>query len=397
LTAAPRRYLIVMDGGNAPECGQSGREGSFGGNDLVKENAVMLTIVAQAAQAEPEWGPRIFGALVLGLGAILLAVMTGWLLRFLFKYFVSLPLPETSFFSVARQPQSTLGPEHATDHKARARLTFEIQRLSPAERRLAGICRLEVPDALKRQLWDFQVKQAVATWEGTSPPALQPQYQDAFLHLTILNRLHLPVVHKRIPLQSLFARPGYQNLDKEDFADPFDVPLDGMLVQYPSDWYWLNALVYIELPKPFILSADGLGGAFYLPLEIRVAYSPGLEGKELIAVHQAANASPEIQTLEVRIKRDRATRFFTYALALVPLALGVLLGHLLFLHPESAGLKTNEVLMGAAVILLAVLPLRPVLVPAEIPVLTRVDILLGYSIVLIVSLVFIKYGIELLR
>jgi hypothetical protein len=88
------------------------------------------------------------------------------------------------------------GGPHAT-------LTFAPQELQSAEGPLRGTFRLEVPEELKRIVWDGRTNQSVAyeTETDTGNPilVLKPQYEDEAFDLRIENRLDQPSVYRRIP------------------------------------------------------------------------------------------------------------------------------------------------------------------------------------------------------
>lgn len=86
----------------------------------------------------------------------------------------------------------------------------------------------------------------------------------------------------------------------------------------------------------------------------------------------------------------------TYVVALVPLAFALLFLHLLFINPTTRMIPLSDFLMALAGTVLAVLPLRVVLVPAEIEGLTRVDTLLGVGLLTLTALGLARYGRDVL-
>jgi hypothetical protein len=92
------------------------------------------------------------------------------------------------------------------------------------------------------------------------------------------------------------------------------------------------------------------------------------------------------------IDRSEATRVFVYAMAAIPIVLGAFLFHVLFLGKTLSGEPVHHLLLNVAAAMLAVLPLRQVLVPQEITGLTRIDLVLGLGLVLIISLSLLRYA-----
>src|SRR5687767_7752891 len=88
-------------------------------------------------------------------------------------------------------------------------------------------------------------------------------------------------------------------------------------------------------------------------------------------------AEPNRQLLFAAV-RHQATWVFAYAMAIIPLAIAALLLHILFLARPGRDEPVTHLLLNVAAAMIAVLPLRQVLVPQEITGLTRVDLLLGF-------------------
>ncbi len=81
-------------------------------------------------------------------------------------------------------------------------------------------------------------------------------------------------------------------------------------------------------------------------------------------------------SFHVSLERKTLTAWYVYSVALIPLIFGLLFLHLLFFSASTSRKRCSRVHQALIVAILAVLPLRAVLVPADIEGLTRVDLVL---------------------
>jgi hypothetical protein len=162
------------------------------------------------------------------------------------------------------------------------------------------------------------------------------------------------------PTDELHPRPPYQ-------AD-VELPVVGQPRAFPNDWYWLTAYVAMFQPAG---GAEG-DGRCCLPFALDV--TRGTEDLRM-AIQLDTVVDDAFLPLELKAQRPWRIVFYTYVVAIVP---PLILGGLLFWQlgrrrRSEASPAPHELLFGMAAILLALLPLRQVLVPAEIQSLTRVD------------------------
>jgi hypothetical protein len=139
-------------------------------------------------------------------------------------------------------------------------------------------------------------------------------------------------------------------------------------------------VVDIELPYPLVMND---GGGLFMPLTLFVHSTSEMAGNKM-----AVQLRPDVgisaqQPLQITVQRNGMKQWYVYAAAAVPLCLALLL------LPEMRRQLKNprrpsELLVGLAAAALAVLPLRTVLVPNEIPGLTRVDFVLQIGLALLV-------------
>jgi hypothetical protein len=90
--------------------------------------------------------------------------------------------------------------------------------------------------------------------------------------------------------------------------------------------------------------------------------------------------------LTVRLHRTAATQVYVVVVALIPLLLGLLLLIVFSMGHRTGSLVGPEGIAGVAAVLLAILPIRFVLVPGEISDLTLVDYWLGFEMAALAAL-----------
>jgi hypothetical protein len=84
----------------------------------------------------------------------------------------------------------------------------------------------------------------------------------------------------------------------------------------------------------------------------------------------------------------------------MPLVLCLLIAHMLFSSASrnrENGDFVRDLILAVAGVVIAILPLRAVLVPPEVQGLSQVDVILGSELVLIVCLALIGYALHIWR
>jgi hypothetical protein len=178
---------------------------------------------------------------------------------------------------------------------------------------------------------------------------------------------------------------------------PVTVPVVGWPDRFPSDRYALFISPRITLPDRVVLATRA--GAFdrywnTAPTKVTLA-APGLGDRTLTAYESPITGALAIYAF---IGRSLTYRVTVYGLALLPLLLGVAVVHA---SAHQAALKRTsspEFDLGliAALIgtMLAILPLRAVLVPTDLSVtgLTILDYILVLDLLFIATFVFFQYA-----
>jgi hypothetical protein len=217
---------------------------------------------------------------------------------------------------------------------------------------------------------------------------LRKEYEKAALQIRIADIYSSLIEKVSVPLKEIYEMEPNQNGDVE-VAQKVDFYVDGNMAAFPDDSYWGARDVSVHIPSPLSRWYEKRSFQFLLPVDLAVSVSGELGGKDIFVLRD--NSETETyRRLELRILRDRSFRSFCYTLGSVPLLLGLILLTILFSRSIGEKLELHQLLIDAAAALFAVLPLRSVLIPAEVGVLTRIDFLLAVAIAVITSSVIVK-------
>ena len=192
----------------------------------------------------------------------------------------------------------------------------------------------------------------------------------------------------------------------EDFLTTIRLPLNARPNRYPQDWYEGSALVTVILPEglEFVPRAEDIGNPGRLmtvKLSLRTPPDTGV-----VIYYQLTHEgdpirlnSPDVQGLRLLIRRDPPTRAYVWTMALIPLLLILIALTQIFQsrRREPSGPGGVWPISLEAVALLAILPLRQVLVPPEIRGLTTIDFLLGAELAAFIALIAAQYIVASFR
>jgi hypothetical protein len=165
----------------------------------------------------------------------------------------------------------------------------------------------------------------------------------------------------------------------------FVVPLASAPRRYPFDWYALRGKLSVGDPTfrlamccsdesgtlfPFYLTV--LRGQNISPFVVRASTKPTPRQQ-----HEEGN-----QIVSIQLQRSDITRAYVVVVACLTLLLGLLLCVLLFGTGRPVG---PDGLTGVAAVLLAILPIRLVLVPSEVSELTLIDFWFAFEMALLAA------------
>jgi hypothetical protein len=157
----------------------------------------------------------------------------------------------------------------------------------------------------------------------------------------------------------------------------FDLPTFGSSPHdYPLDEYETITAFTVTMPRGIV------GGkrrrSEYYPARVALGRTPDLS---VLRVQQ----SPSSQgVIAIFVERSVETKRFVFGLLLV--VAGLVLSLTLYMVRSRREMGGAGLLVGAGAILVALLPLRAVLIPADVRGLTLVDLVLGFLIVWLAAL-----------
>jgi hypothetical protein len=171
----------------------------------------------------------------------------------------------------------------------------------------------------------------------------------------------------------------------------FVLPLAGAQQRYPFDWYAGRVTVAVRVEYPAKRVSEGHSEsveAYYpRPFELELINSKHVAPFVVNATADKRTTIPVTAAqIGLRWQREDVTRLYVVIIALVPLILGLLFLVVLFSsHLSGRRAIGTEAIAGIATVLLGILPIRLVLVPAEISSLTLLDYWLGLEIALVAA------------
>ncbi len=170
----------------------------------------------------------------------------------------------------------------------------------------------------------------------------------------------------------------------------FTLPLVAAPQEYPFDWYSLRddfsvTIFYLDGEKDEEIVARPTKSD-EPPVNVKVFGEPALS--PLILTASTAKPPRELDhgaSLTVRLERSATTRWYVTVIAWIPLLLAVLLCIVLLRANAAEGRIGLEAVAAVTAALLAVLPIRFVLVPAAVAELTLVDYWLGFEVAVLAA------------
>jgi hypothetical protein len=172
------------------------------------------------------------------------------------------------------------------------------------------------------------------------------------------------------------------------------MPLWGNPSHYPSDWYEANLgfRVQIGLSRP----GSGIVLVREAPSTVRPLVGTGIAP---LVVRAAVRTRRPTATpgLTFELRRTFLTKAFVVFVVFIPAALEFLLLIVLLPRAYRGELRLGpELLAGVAAVLVAILPIRLVLVPPTVGTLTHVDYFLALQMAILVAIVCLAIALTLL-
>jgi hypothetical protein len=279
--------------------------------------------------------------------------------------------------------------------------TFELTRIRTQDRVIRANVRVFVPLKLRKQIQDGRPESwsvADGDWsvpyvwewdEGISPriERVKPEYAA----MNFLLQLRLPVARTeplhtspRVSMAALFDRYTIRLPQQIPFEQQIDLPLTSWSSSsYPNDWYACDFVVYPDVERP-------LGAKEQMLIAGAVVVGEDLANQRVSSFSDGETTAA--WPIHVLVERDWPTVIYVYAMSLVPMGFALLIFHQLFLRKDTLPLGDSAATIVAAI--LSVLGIRQVLVPPAVEGLTRVDLILGLGLALVLCLAFSRYAID---
>jgi hypothetical protein len=201
-----------------------------------------------------------------------------------------------------------------------------------------------------------------------------------------------------VPLESLASQAG--------FARSIQVPMRANPGRYPNDWYRIP-IGEVLFVGPGLSYREPYQTLPFIPTAVELIAWPSMEGKSIkvnidnpiSTVNFTEVRSEEIEHIEILVSRTAMVKNFVWAMALTPsLLLFVALFQLLNRVRQQTGARTETFIpLELAVAVLAILPLRQVLIPSDIQGLTVVDFALGTQLAAFIALVVFQRALASLQ
>lgn len=262
---------------------------------------------------------------------------------------------------------------------------IEVQRLHPVEGTADLLISLATSPVFGSKLEDSSFNLL-----EKSPGELDPQYADKAANLLLLNlaagTAEFPEPSSArsfsIPLRMFVRRtlPGVPSILV------YSTSLDNVQLNeatpesYPFDSYALKLVSYLELP-PGVALRLGSQHFFVPPMNISVAFSPTLSQMDPRKPTPRRDAS--LGAIDFALHRSMPILWFVVGVGIVPLLLAIALWLRLLARYRAGHMADLDWVLGVGAIALAVLPIRAVLVPADVTVITALDSVLGLALLLL--------------
>jgi hypothetical protein len=339
----------------------------------------------------PTTAPRVIGAAIL---LLLLAIVIGWIVVRVAEFEVpGRAAPDVSWAGDEGFWESGADVPPADT----LRLWVRPHRLVPNDSRMDVLFTLSTPKGFMQHVWDDQKQRFVMERVQSQGPNVAPAC-----------RLGSDYREQQLKIQAIGMGSVAVPLSEFDGGDAAKVEATGVLgiplleaqpQLYPVDWYHLQARFRVSLPGSlvFVDSRACLEGPVAavgarqqsLTFDMKGVMEPGMDGIRIKPTRDSgAFTGRDVEHgLDLRLTRDEQRIWYLEAFSVGPAIVAVaLLVTLLLVSREPVPRRRDSQLtlvVSLAAVLLAVLPLRAVLVPQELPFFTRTDASLSVAAALI--------------
>lgn len=312
------------------------------------------------------------------------------------------------------RPQS-VGSDPVSDAEIQSspQLILRANSFDPSAGTMVASLYFAIPIQAKSRVWDTYAQSYIYACGGGANAScdLKPTYRKAKVYLEIDATKAFYFYDRSFhSTTSLTGVP--ESLTAQSPLATATVPILGEADTYPSDTYSTDFFVYAHLlgKRPYLY-----GQLNY----IQVRWGSGSLSRLFdtsftsdCPIPPASPATPPTPTptprsngsalpppcvgnlFHLKIYRPWPTKVYVYTLASVPIVVGVLFCAVVLRSHRRQPVRLSEFMVGVFTATLAILPLRLVLVPGNIPQLTRVDYMLGVGFALIVAAGLLRYALD---
>lgn len=164
-----------------------------------------------------------------------------------------------------------------------------------------------------------------------------------------------------------------------------NLPLEGHPKVYPNDWYEMEQFIGLQLPACLALEKVISENQFGIPLKVTLSAKPTMHDFNIQIFRDEDKSSPMVR---IKFTHTRWTLLFVYINLLIPFLL-VLLFSILLIHAKKIVL--HETILATAGVIFCILPIRTLLMPDEFGLMTLVDLILSFSVILAFAILFLKF------
>lgn len=299
--------------------------------------------------------------------------------------------------------------DEKSSRQSSARIRLRLESIDRQRLEVSGTVLIDVDEKLLRLLVDVDTRPAgmsddelteqqylwkvgrgtllvnrVVFEDGQSHLQIAEQYQNEVCHLVFYD----PISHKahdyKVPLKDLLVpkHSFFGSQSRFSVSIPVTLPLEGQPSSYPQDWYSMEYLVGLGLPEGTSLHIRDKSSIEYeFPIATEVEVAAAL-GDFTCNIARDDQASDQIQELNLHFSNQSATRRFVFWMIAIASVFVLVFAVYILSYPK---IGPSELILDGAAVMLAILPLRTLVVPDNLPTPTRADLWLTLPLALVLA------------
>lgn len=258
-------------------------------------------------------------------------------------------------------------------------VTLELQSLDIAKRQVAVRLVVQLGTQVLDSLYDTRTGDRVYSGSVSAVSGRLSRYQGSPFVVVARDTCGAGLHELDIRSLDLLPPPGVESIASGRGMATFELPVLGSPELFPDESYLCSVVITMQPPSDLELRLGRNAGTLAPDLFLQVG--PLLSGLEATFRTKALDVGRS--QIDFVIHRSWTSRVFIYCLTLAPFVLAIIVGVALVVRRD--GGDALQTVVGIAAAALTILPLRSVLVPAEVGALTRVDYVLGIELLLFLT------------